>query len=89
MAHVRTATYPIILASGGVGLESAEERAMEVRVCTGEVLEDVSEVELVLGPGGISCGQLLEDLLLECQLSPSRKGAWQLEEDWQGCSKSR
>ena len=60
---------------------------MEVLVCTGEVLSGTSEVAVELRREGVSCGELLEDLLRECGLDPSRRGEWLLEEEWHGCSK--
>lgn len=62
---------------------------MQVGVWTGAVLSDTSEVVVQLEREDATCGELLKEVLLASELSPSstRRGAWQLEEDWHGCSK--
>lgn len=74
--------------SGGGGAGFAEFLAMEVRVHTGEVLSGTSEVVLEVEGTSVSCGDLLDDLMSECEQDPSRREAWLLEEDWNGCSKT-
>ena len=55
---------------------------MEVRVCTSL---DTREVTLLLDEGA-TCADALRQLKEDLQLPSPGKGAWQLEEEWQGCS---
>lgn len=60
---------------------------MELKVLTEGVLPDTCEVVLEVREGA-TCGEVIKQLAEEYyQQVPSRKGAWQLEEEWQGCSK--
>lgn len=60
---------------------------MEVRIVTGDVTADFSEVLLRLEEGA-TCAEAIKELEEELQLPLLGKGAWHLEEDWQGCSKT-
>ena len=56
-----------------------------VSICTEGVLADIYEVLVEVGEG-TTCREVITQLAEAYQL-PSRKGAWLLQEEWQGCSK--
>lgn len=58
---------------------------MEVRVFTAEASLDISEVTLLLDEG-TTCADALKQLEEDLRLPFPGKGAWQLEEEWLGCS---